>query len=700
MKRYIIPTMLLLLALVMNTACSSDSDSLSPDEVLTPITIKASYGSPAPKQKVAYEETGNNISATWEAGDQIYVVYNGHVNTLTLSAGAGTASATFTGSILGTPKATSVLSCYVKDQNNASALTIDGDGELVYSDAALLAQDGTMAGAAKCNVYSGTTTYGDGSNLNVAFGVNVSMLKFRVVAPMVVPENASATLTYKSGNTEIARASFTVGTGGESLVYMTVPAGALSGEQTLVCESGSTTETVTLSATKANFEPGQTYSKAVSFAGTLDLSTISGRYIVRDGAVITGTTSNGGRIEIPTGATITLRNANIAVSSIYPTLDFRGINTLILEGTNILSSNSRPTIRITEDATLTIKGTGSVTATATSAPAIGGQGSVIIESGNITANGGRFSAGIGGGNGGTSYHFSNITIKGGTVIANGGENAAGIGGGYTVSGSNTTCDNITITGGTVIARGGESGAGIGAGRNGSCGDIAISGGGYIEIYGGEYGAGIGGSSEANCGNITISGGDYSEIEIYGGKYGAGIGAGENGNCGNITITGGGLLVEGGENGAGIGGGSNGTCGDIILSKGSVFALGGDRGAGVGGGNKGACGNITISGASVTADGGFSAAGIGAGDQAKCGNITISAGDVDAEGGSSAAGIGGSSAGDCGDITISGGYPIYAKRGDGDTYDVGPGQFSHCGTVNVTVSVSHHDDSSVTIYTNP
>ena len=38
-------------------------------------------------------------------------------------------------------------------------------------------------GAAKCNTHSGSTTYGDGTDLRVAFAVNTSMLKFTVLNP-------------------------------------------------------------------------------------------------------------------------------------------------------------------------------------------------------------------------------------------------------------------------------------------------------------------------------------------------------------------------------------------------------------------------------------------------------------------------------------------------------------------------------------
>ena len=79
------------------------------------------------------------------------------------------------------------------------------------------------------------------------------------------------------------------------------------------------------------------------------------------------------------------------------------------------------------------------------------------EAGSLTATGGKYGAGIGGGDYGSG---ENITITGGRVNATGGKNGAGIGGG----GNGGSGKNITITGGTVNASG-WAGAGIGSGIN-------------------------------------------------------------------------------------------------------------------------------------------------------------------------------------------------------------------------------------------
>ena len=102
-------------------------------------------------------------------------------------------------------------------------------------------------------------------------------------------------------------------------------------------------------------------------------------------------------------------------------------------------------------------------------------GTINIYDGTITATGGEFAAGIGGGTGG------DITITGGTVKATGGRDGAGIGGGSGDSGG-----DITITGGMVTATGGGNGAvTISGGGNGACIGCGFDGDDYwITIYGG------------------------------------------------------------------------------------------------------------------------------------------------------------------------------------------------------------------------
>ena len=250
---------------MLATACNNNNPETPQETVETPITITAHYGksgSANAQTRISYTESGNTISAKWESGDKLKVVYNGSVSTLNLDEGAGTTTATFSGTISGTPTATSMLICYVCDQNNTSAVTVNTDGSYTYTDGTFLGQDGTLAGAAKCNLYYGTTFYGTGSDISCDFAVNTSMMKFTVFAPDGVSEGETATLTYQSNGTAISKATFTVGEVCRNIIYLTIPAGEYTGEQTLVYNETSEI----LSATKANFVAGETYSKFIAYS--------------------------------------------------------------------------------------------------------------------------------------------------------------------------------------------------------------------------------------------------------------------------------------------------------------------------------------------------------------------------------------------------------------------------------------------------
>ena len=203
-------------------------------------------------------------------------------------------------------------------------------------------------------------------------------------------------------------------------------------------------------------------------------------------------------------------------------------------------------------------------------------------SGSLKATGGKYGAGIGGGNYGSG---ENITITGGRVNATGGWGSAGIGGGNYGRGNYGSGKTITIKGGTVTAKGGDCGAGIGGGNGGIGENIKITDG-TVNATGGWGGAGIGGGDGG-----------------YGGY----------GNGKNITITDGTVTATGGRNGAGIGGGDSGIGENITITDGTVTATGGIYGAGIGGGVNASGSNVTVSGAAqVTATAGKSDGYYGAG----------------------------------------------------------------------------------------
>ena len=206
-----------------------------------------------------------------------------------------------------------------------------------------------------------------------------------------------------------------------------------------------------------------------------------------------------------TTANVTIKDTNISTGSAAIKTEGKGNVNLNVEGTNTVSSgNKHAGVEKSNGGKLTI-------------------GSESGE-GKLTANGGEYGAGIGGGD---AQSGNDITITGGEIIANGGGYGAGIGGGWYGNGS-----DITISGGEVTANGGRFAAGIGGGWSGNGSDITISGG-EVTANGGEAGAGIGGGYLHSGNDITISGG---EVNATGGTTGAGIGGGFNGDASDIAIS--------------------------------------------------------------------------------------------------------------------------------------------------------------------
>ena len=226
-----------------------------------------------------------------------------------------------------------------------------------------------------------------------------------------------------------------------------------------------------------------------------------------------------------------------------------------------------------------------------------GDGNVSIElDGESTLKGGYKHAGL------EKNNIGSLTIgdtdKDGKLTAKGGQYGAGIGGGYNGNGS-----DISITSGEVNATGGTSGAGIGGGYNGNGSDITITDG-EVNATGGKYGAGIGGGEYGIGKDIIITGG---EVNATGGRFSAGIGGGSRGTGSDITISGGEVNASGGVNGAGIGGGLRSKGKDITVSGDTKLKVqGGDEdhydgaGAGIGDGGSNAYGT-KILGAEVEPD---------------------------------------------------------------------------------------------------
>ena len=158
--------------------------------------------------------------------------------------------------------------------------------------------------------------------------------------------------------------------------------------------------------------------------------------------------------------------------------------------------------------------------------------------GSLTATGGYFGAGIGGG----SAKAGQVTITGGTITAISGD-GAGIGGGQGNMGSNAGNADIEISGGTIEATGGYTSAGIGGGYDAEDDDDGT--GNKITIK----------SNESGAPTVNATGGESSIDKKTGEKIpgGAGIGSGVGDAKANITLEGKVTIVaKAGESNAAIG----------------------------------------------------------------------------------------------------------------------------------------------------
>ena len=292
------------------------------------------------------------------------------------------------------------------------------------------------------------------------------------------------------------------------------------------------------------------YGAAATATGTLTVEGNSGSYsydaeidviTVKNGANLTFHSAKGYGAKNPSKtrifvekdakATLTLDGVYInvsdkAASPLEIAKNSVGAVSVVLEGSNALTAGKNSAgiqKNGTADGTLTISG-----------------------SGTLTAQGGEYGAGIGGG---SDENGNNIIITGGTIIATASMSpwsGAGIGGGYYAAGS-----NITISGGEVTATGGRCGAGIGGGYEKDGSNITISGGTVTAISSvtGEYscaGAGIGGGYSRKGNNITISGGTVTALSTADEAYreGAGIGSGWGANDDSTPmVTGGNIKVN-------------------------------------------------------------------------------------------------------------------------------------------------------------
>ncbi len=233
------------------------------------------------------------------------------------------------------------------------------------------------------------------------------------------------------------------------------------------------------------FEAGKIYNLGNTSAWTqvvTNLSALTDDYEAKDGEMLTGTLGSHVKISIADGASVMLKDVNI--TNLGNNCNWAGINcpgdaTLVLEGTNEVCAgiddtgefSNYPAIYIAPGQTLTIQGDGTLTAYSNAyepyGAGIGGGydipcGHIVINSGNIKAQGGYYAAGIG--SGGYGGYCGDITINGGTITATGGDCAAGIGSGRESGSCGTITIKSTVTSVTAT-KGDGSPNSIGAGQD-------------------------------------------------------------------------------------------------------------------------------------------------------------------------------------------------------------------------------------------
>jgi hypothetical protein len=311
---------------------------------------------------------------------------------------------------------------------------------------------------------------------------------------------------------------------------------------------------------------------ASALAATIDINGRTGILNISAGEqTIFGDSGGSLLITCDEGVILTLDGATVTSSGCALTFTGTGNAIILAAGTtnSFTSATNYPGISVKEGVELTISGSGTLTATGgTYGAGIGGGsnsmgGTITISGGTVNATSKSYGAGIGGGSFGSG---GTISISDGTVNVTGGGFAAGIGGGTYGDGG-----TITISGGTVTVTGSAGSAGIGGGGEGSSGGTINISGGTVDANGGEYGAGIGGAAIGSAGTVSISGGT---VTANGGHYGPGIGAGYQGGGGTVDISGGKVYAaRGGSTSAqDIGSGASGSGVTFTLSDGAAVFL--------------------------------------------------------------------------------------------------------------------------------
>ncbi|MCD7762995.1 MAG: hypothetical protein LUI14_07315 [Lachnospiraceae bacterium] len=250
-------------------------------------------------------------------------------------------------------------------------------------------------------------------------------------------------------------------------------------EESVETETETSTEESEEDTESSEKNSEETETESESEAGTGDFTVAGGTcgtdYAYADGVltILTGT-----RLTISTDAATSDRivvNENVKAD-------------LVLAGVHIVTSGEGNTevsaspldLRLAGESTITLQDNTEnildASATTDCGPGVWvpeDQELTITGSGELTAKGGKYSAGIGG------YGNGTIRIEDGTITAVGGQYAAGIGGSYDGT-DNSNGGNIQIIGGYVKATAGDGAEAIGSGSGQDLASVTIIGGCFSE----------------------------------------------------------------------------------------------------------------------------------------------------------------------------------------------------------------------------
>ncbi|MBP3228049.1 MAG: hypothetical protein J6M53_04595 [Bacteroidaceae bacterium] len=229
----------------------------------------------AQKNRIRFMGSGTDVSAVWDAGDQIYVVCNGKISLLSLQSGAGTNKGTFSGvlagfSVLPSPQAD--LICYIKNARNPNAITVQEDGTFT-DNRDFFNQTGLFENAVGYTIYRGSAKYGTGSNIVVNFNIYDTCISVFELTPsneQAYEENYTVAnpyktqLTYFQGDVQLAKCIKTSTYVGPLRYYLAIKSGSYNSAAHLEYTSTAITKprTVVLGNNNAvTLETGKYYSK-------------------------------------------------------------------------------------------------------------------------------------------------------------------------------------------------------------------------------------------------------------------------------------------------------------------------------------------------------------------------------------------------------------------------------------------------------